>query len=57
MPVIAIGGIKRSNIEDVLRAGARGVAVVSALFGSPDAETNARELRAIIDEVLPAAAS
>ena len=52
MPVIAIGGIDCSNTADVLRAGAYGVAVVSAIFGSADVEKNARELRAIIDEPL-----
>jgi thiamine-phosphate pyrophosphorylase len=57
MPVIAIGGIDRSNIGDVLHAGAHGVAVVSAIFGSPEVEKNARDLRSIIDEVLPASAS
>jgi thiamine-phosphate pyrophosphorylase len=53
MPVIAIGGIDRSNVGDVLGAGAQGVAVVSAIFGSADVERKARELRAIIDETLP----
>ena len=52
-PVIAIGGIVCSNVADVLRAGADGVAVVSAVFGSHDVEQNARDLRAVIDGVLP----
>ena len=52
MPAIAIGGIDESNVGDVLRAGAHGVAVVSAVFGSADVEKNARVLRAIIDGVL-----
>ena len=52
MPVIAIGGIDESNVAGVLQAGACGVAVVSAVFGTPDIEQNARVLRAIIDEVL-----
>lgn len=52
MPVIAIGGIDSSNVTDVLSAGAHGVAAVSAVFGSPDIEKNARELRGLIDSVL-----
>lgn len=52
MPVIAIGGIDRSNVGDVVRAGANGVAAVSAVFGSPTVEKNARDLRAIIDGAL-----
>ena len=53
IPVIAIGGILSSNVAEVVRAGAHGVAVVSAIFGSADVEKNARELRAVIDGVLP----
>lgn len=53
MPVIAIGGIDRSNVDDVIGAGANGVAVVSAVFGSRTVEKNARDLRAIIDGALP----
>ena len=52
MPVIDRGGIDRSNVGDVMRAGANGVAVVSAVFGSATVEQNARELRAIIDGAL-----
>lgn len=52
MPVIAIGGIGRSNIVEVLEAGARGVAVVSAVFESTTVEANARKLREKIDSVL-----
>ncbi len=52
MPVIAIGGIDRTNVADVLRAGAVGVAVVKAVFGTPDVEQNASDLRAVIDDVL-----
>lgn len=52
MPVIAIGGISRSNIADIMRAGAIGVAVVTAVFGSSEIEQSARDLRAMIDDVL-----
>lgn len=52
VPVIAIGGIDKTNVADVLRAGAVGVAVVNAVFGSKEIEKNARDLRTIIDDVL-----
>jgi len=47
-PVIAIGGINRSNVAEVVRAGADGVAVISAVVGSPDISAAAREMRGIV---------
>ncbi|MBI4591393.1 MAG: thiamine phosphate synthase [Candidatus Rokubacteria bacterium] len=35
-PLIAIGGITADNAPDVIRAGADGVAVISAICGAPD---------------------
>ena len=35
-PVIAIGGIDRTNIEDVLRTGVSSVAMISALSEAED---------------------
>ena len=35
-PVIAIGGITVEDVYDVIRAGAHGVAVISAVCGEPD---------------------
>ena len=35
MPVVAIGGINRSNATEVLKAGASGVAVISAVLANP----------------------
>ena len=49
LPVVAIGGLKASNAGLVIRAGAAGVAVVSAIVGADDACAAARELRAAID--------
>jgi thiamine-phosphate pyrophosphorylase len=45
LPVVGIGGIDTSNAASVMAAGARGVAVVSAILGAPDARKAARELR------------
>ncbi len=48
VPVIGIGGINRENVIDVIKSGADGVAVVSAIVSSPDPEESARELRELI---------
>ena len=48
LPVVAIGGIHAGNAGEVLRAGAAGVAVVSALMSAPDPARAARELRRIV---------
>lgn len=45
IPIIAIGGINAGNATDVLRAGAAGVAVVSAILGAADARKAAAELK------------
>jgi thiamine-phosphate diphosphorylase len=50
IPVIGIGGITAQNAGDVIRAGASGVAVISAIFDAPDPRAAAAELRAAIDE-------
>jgi len=48
LPVIAIGGINRDNVRDVILAGADGAAVISDVVGSPDITIAARELKNII---------
>lgn len=48
--VIAIGGISASNAADVIRAGAEGIAVVSAICSAPDPELESRNLISIIKE-------
>ncbi len=50
IPVVAIGGINRENLRDVLMTGADGVAVISAVVGAPNVRKAAAEMRAIIDE-------
>jgi thiamine-phosphate pyrophosphorylase len=51
-PLVAIGGIASKNAGDVIRAGADGVAVVSAIVANPDPRSAAREIRSAMDEVL-----
>ena len=45
VPLIGIGGINESNLGEVLRAGASGVAVITSILNSDDPETAARRLR------------
>jgi thiamine-phosphate diphosphorylase len=49
IPVIAIGGITVENVDDVLSAGASGVAVIRAISGSDDPEVAASALRNALD--------
>jgi thiamine-phosphate pyrophosphorylase len=44
LPVIAIGGIDLNNAGEVIRAGATGIAVISAVSGSDDPASATREL-------------
>lgn len=45
IPVIAIGGITEGNVKEVIKAGADGVAVISAVVAAPDIAAAARTLR------------
>jgi thiamine-phosphate pyrophosphorylase len=49
LPVVGIGGIDPTNAHEVLAAGARGIAVVSAVAEAPDAVAATRTLRDAID--------
>ena len=53
IPVVAIGGINRGNIQDVIRAGADAAAVVSAVVAQDDVSAAAHELRDLILKVRP----
>ena len=46
VPVLAIGGVRAENVGAVLRAGAWGAAVVSAILAAPDPADAARQLKA-----------
>ena len=48
VPVIAIGGIHRGNVREVIAAGAEGVAVISAVVGAVDITAAARDLKNLI---------
>ena len=47
VPVVAIGGITADNAGALIAAGADAVAVISAVFGAPDAPGVARAARAL----------
>jgi thiamine-phosphate pyrophosphorylase len=49
IPLVAIGGIRLENIEDVLKAGADSVAVINLLLNQPaEIERRTRELLATL---------
>lgn len=48
IPVIAIGGINRTNVRDVIAAGAEGVAVISAVVASPKIAAASREIADLV---------
>ncbi|MBI2846874.1 MAG: thiamine phosphate synthase [Chloroflexi bacterium] len=48
IPIIAIGGIDAGNAPEVIKAGADGIAVISAILGSEDVRGAARSLLASI---------
>jgi thiamine-phosphate pyrophosphorylase len=48
IPVVGIGGVTSSNAADVIRAGADGCAVISAVLSQPDIASAARSLREVI---------
>ena len=50
IPLVGIGGLNKSNSAEVIRNGADGVAVVSAIVAADDPEIAARNLKQIIDE-------
>lgn len=48
IPFFALGGIKKSNIHEVMAAGATGVAIVSAIIASDDPKSEAEEMLAML---------
>ncbi len=49
IPVIGIGGIDAENVSEVVSAGARGVAIISAIFGAANVERATRRIRDALD--------
>lgn len=54
IPVVAIGGIKKSNILELSGSGVDGIALVSAIFGAEDIETECKELAALSAQMVEA---
>ena len=52
LPVGAIAGIDEARASEAVRAGADGVAVISAIFRAPDIAAATRALRRAVDEAL-----
>ena len=50
LPLVGIGGLNQNNAGDVIRSGADGVAVVSAIVAAEDPEQAARNLKSTIEE-------
>ena len=52
IPVVAIGGINRSNLLHLAGTGISGAAIVSGIFAAKDIETECRLLRELVDTVI-----
>ena len=53
VPLVGIGGITHDNVADVIRAGADGVAVISAVCGATDPTGATRRFLEIITDARP----
>lgn len=47
-PIVAIGGINENNIVEVIKAGAHGIAAISAFHNAHDLKTITKNLRAVV---------
>lgn len=52
IPVVAIGGITKDNVENLKGSGICGISVISAIFGSKDIKSAARKLKKRTEELL-----
>lgn len=52
IPVVAIGGINKSNISSLSGSGVDGVALVSAIFGADDIEKECRLLKKLSEDMV-----
>jgi thiamine-phosphate pyrophosphorylase len=48
LPIVAIGGLNAGNAGEAIRAGAQGVAVVSAICAAPDPKRATRDLADVV---------
>lgn len=55
IPVIAIGGITAQNAASAIGAGAAGIAVIGAIFDTPDLRDAAASLRRALDAAIATA--
>jgi thiamine-phosphate pyrophosphorylase len=51
LPVIAIGGINQANVEEVIKGGADGIAVISAILEAEDIKGATHKLAAKLEQV------
>ncbi|MGZ4121710.1 MAG: thiamine phosphate synthase [Tumebacillaceae bacterium] len=49
LPIVAIGGIKQEDVAEIIRNGANGVAIISAIIGAEDVQGAAQGIRSIVD--------
>jgi len=49
LPIVGIGGVTAENLAPVMRAGADGVAVISAIVSADDARAAARDIRNAVE--------
>jgi len=52
LPLVAIGGIDATNAADAIRAGADGIAVVSAIMAARDPKAAAVVLKGVVDRTI-----
>ena len=52
IPVVAIGGISKANVEQLRGSGICGVAVISAIYAAKDVKAAAADLKATVEEML-----
>ncbi len=50
IPVVAIGGINQTNLQQIAHTGIDGIAVVSAILGKSDIENSARKLLELLQQ-------
>jgi thiamine-phosphate pyrophosphorylase len=48
IPVFAIGGIKKERVKNTLESGASGIALISAVLGSEDIQSNTEEFMRLL---------